>query len=456
VSRFASVLCSGLLALGAGCDAGGTTEPPPAPLIDQELRQRIQAAGVIPVGAMPGQNQALADLGQALMFDPILSGNRDIACATCHNPLTHGGDGLSLAIGTGGTGLGTSRTLGAGRSFVPRRAPSLLNKGLGFSYFFWDARLQRFGAFGGPGVRPSPVPEFPPGVSDILTAQAMLPVLNRTEMRGEPGDRDVFGNPNELAGIPDSQYTRVWAAVMTRLLAIPEYVARFNAAFPATPPGQLGFQHAAAAIAAFQKQAFTRTRSPFDRYLDRDDAALTTQQKQGALLFFGKARCSQCHAGPFLGGQSFANVGAPQVGPGTGSGAPLDFGVGDVFGASSYQFAFRVAPLRNVELTPPYFHSGAYPTLEAVVKHYNDVPKALRGFDVTQLAPALRESFHGDEATITAILETLDFRLRTPLDLTTAEQQSLVTFLKALTDPTAVDLSALIPARVPSGLPVPR
>src|ERR1051325_11592316 len=152
MSRFASVLCSGLLALGAGCDAGGTTEPPPAPPIDQELRQRIQAAGVIPVGAMPAQTQAIADLGQALMFDPILSGNRDIACATCHHPTTHLADGRSLSIGTGGSGLGPARTLGPGRQFVPRNAPSLLNDGLGLFYLFWDGRLSNVlvGSFNGP------------------------------------------------------------------------------------------------------------------------------------------------------------------------------------------------------------------------------------------------------------------------------------------------------------------
>src|ERR1044071_10261481 len=99
MSRFASVLWPGLVVLAAGCgDGNGTTEPPPAPSIDEQLRQRIQGAGVIPVGAMPAQNPAQAELGQALFFDPLLSGNRDIACATCHNPLTHGGDGLSLAI----------------------------------------------------------------------------------------------------------------------------------------------------------------------------------------------------------------------------------------------------------------------------------------------------------------------------------------------------------------------
>ena len=129
--------------------------------------------------------------------------------------------------------------------------------------------------------------------------------------------------------------------------------------------------------------------------------------------------------------------------------------MGDVFGQSPYRFAFRVAPLRNVELTAPYMHNGAFPTLEAVVRHYNDATKDLRGYDVTLLPPALRASYHGDDLTIGAILGRLDFRLKTPLDLTDGEQASLVAFLKSLTDPAAADLRSIIPSRVPSGLPVP-
>src|SRR5439155_24300380 len=106
---------------------------------------------------------------------------------------------------------------------------------------------------------------------------------------------------------------------MRRLLAIPEYVSKFNAAFPQTSAGELGFQHAATAIAAFETQALTRTNSPFDRYLLHDDAALTSEQKRGALLFFGdKARCASCHGGPLRGGGDFANAAVPQPGPGTG------------------------------------------------------------------------------------------------------------------------------------------
>ena len=455
MTRTVGTLCFGLLALAAGCDGLTPPEALPPP-VDTQLRQTLSRWGAIPIGPMPAQDPALVTLGQALMFDKVLSGNRDIACATCHLPTQHAADGLSLSIGTGGTGLGPSRTLGPGREFVPRSAPSLLNAGLGLPYLFWDGRISGFGPFveGGPGQFSTPAGSLLPPVPNILAAQALFPVVNRREMRGEAGDRDVFGNPNELAQLGDSQFVEIWQAVMRRLVAIPEYVAMFSAAFPGTPTGQLGFQHAATAIAAFQMQALTKTDSPFDRYLNRDDAALTVEQKRGALLFFGKAQCSSCHSGPFLGGQGFANAGVPQLGPGTGNEAPLDLGRGGVKDNEFYRFAFRIAPLRNVELTAPYMHDGAFPTLEAVLRHYNDVPLELRAYDVSQLAPVLRDTYHGSEATIAAVLETLDFRLRVPLKLTEDELRDLSLFLKSLTDPSVRDLSSLVPARVPSGLAV--
>ena len=450
MTRFVEMLGVALLLLGTACERSDTVA---GPSLDAALRQDMSAWGVMPIGPMPAQDPALVDLGRALMFDPILSGNRDIACATCHHPGTHEGDGLSLAIGTGGSGLGTGRTLGPGRQFVIRNAPSLLNDGLGLFYLFWDGRLSN--GLAGP---PQPLARVSvvPGVSDLLAAQAMLPVVNRREMRGEPGDRDVFGAPNELAQFGDSDSTAIRLAIVRRLLAIPEYVAKFTAAFPGTSAGELRFEHAATALAAFQMQALTKTDSPFDRYLNYDDAALTTQQKRGGRLFFGKARCSTCHNGPLLGGNGFANAGVPQLGPGSPTTPPLDRGRADLPNQGFYEFAFRVAPLRNVELTAPYMHDGVFPTLEAVVRHYNDVPLALQTYDPSQLQPALRATYHGDAATTDSVLRALDFRLQTPLHLTDDELADLVAFLKSLTDPSARDLSALVPTAVPSGLPVPR
>jgi hypothetical protein len=79
----------------------------------------------------------------------------------------------------------------------------------------------------------------------------------------------------------------------------------------------------------------------------------------------------------------------------------------------------------------------------------------LQEYDVTQIAPALRDAYHGDNATIDAVLSNLDFRLRRPsLNLSDTQQGQLVAFLKSLTDPAARDLLSVVPARVPSGLPV--
>ncbi|HEY7233703.1 MAG TPA: cytochrome c peroxidase, partial [Gemmatimonadaceae bacterium] len=286
-------------------------------------------------------------------------------------------------------------------------------------------------------------------------AQAMFPVTNRNEMRGEVGDRDVFGNPNELAAYDTADFAGMWSGVMKRVLAIDTYVAKFNAAFPSVPVVSLGFQHAADAIAAFETAAFTFTSSPFDRYLARDDNALTTDAKQGALLFFGKARCSTCHFGALLGGQSFAGAAVPQLGPGVGNDAPLDGGQVPLGTGVFQRFQFRVPSLRNVELTPPYMHDGAFATLEAVVRHYNNAEQTLRTYDVSQLDPRLQSQYHGDAATIDAILTATAPQVRQPLGLTDVEVGQLVAFLKSLTDPAARNLSGIIPASVPSGLPVP-
>src|SRR5881394_4483965 len=201
-------LCLAALVLAAACE----DTPPDATFpvtIDAELRRAIGPWGVVPILPPAAQNPAQVELGRALMFDKILSGNRDVSCATCHEPALHMGDGLPLAVGTGGAGVGASRTLGPGRTFVPRNAPTLLNSGLGLQYVFWDGRLSRFGP---------PVPDVntPLDQSNVLRAQAMLPVFNRREMRGEVGDTDVFGNPNELAQISDDQPAQVWQAIMQR------------------------------------------------------------------------------------------------------------------------------------------------------------------------------------------------------------------------------------------------
>src|SRR4029077_16066294 len=162
--------------------------------LDEQVRASVSGWGVVPILPVNAQDPALVDLGKSLFFDKILSGNRDVSCATCHSPLASSGDELSPAVGTGAILPGNPRKLGAGRQFTPRNAPSLFNSALGMFYIFWDGRLSEQL---GPGrfQTPSDI-TLPSGVSGLLAAQAMIPVTNRVEMRGEIGDRDVLGNPN--------------------------------------------------------------------------------------------------------------------------------------------------------------------------------------------------------------------------------------------------------------------
>ena len=171
---FWAPVLAGVVACGAPDIPSG---PPAVADLDLALRDSIARWGPIPIGAVPQQDPALVALGRALVFDKILSGNRDVSCATCHQPSLHGGDGLSLSVGTGSTGIGASRAPGAGRQFIPRNAPSLLNQGLRSPYVFWDGRVSNLCGGSCAGGFDTPAKNsLPGGITNILAAQAMFPV----------------------------------------------------------------------------------------------------------------------------------------------------------------------------------------------------------------------------------------------------------------------------------------
>jgi len=420
--------------------------------LDEALNLIIKSYELKSYQRVVTKDTAKVKLGRMLFFDKVLSGNRDISCATCHHPGLKSGDNLPLAIGVGGNGLGETRTMGEGRDRIPRNSPEIFNRGAReWHTMFWDGRVSK--RPGNEFLTPADE-KLPEGLENVLAAQAMFPVTSRDEMRGDIGDLDIFGAKNELALISNAAPQSVWGALMRRILEFPEYRSLFKEAYPDIPLEKLGFQHAANAIAAFEIDAFTFTESPWDRYLNGNLTALNDASKRGALLFYGKANCAQCHSGNLFTDQVFHNLGIPQFGPGKDNAAPLDAGRYAETGNPEDKFAFRTPPLRNVGITGPWMHNGAYVNLEDAIRHHFHPQKSLLEYDLEQLEPSLRASYKNDESVINKVLYSLDPRLQTPKDFKDDEIKDLVAFMEALTDSRALNLNSLIPKSVPSGLPI--
>lgn len=402
---------------------------------------------------------AQAKLGQLLFYDPILSGNRNIACSTCHHPDLGTGDGLSLGIGEGGVGLGPERTAGTGddriRKRIPRNAPGLWNLGAkGLHTIFHDGRLSVADTYEN-GFN-SPAEEWlPEGLDNLLAAQAIFPLVAQFEMAGNPRE-------NEVAGAIHQRMDYAWPIIADRVLHIPAYAEGFAGAYGhITKPKDITIADIANALSAFMIWEWTSTDSPFDAYLAGDEAALNAEQKQGLELFYGKARCSTCHSGPLMTDQKFHALGLPPFGPGrTRRFDPMVRDVGRMGESDALEdaYAFKTPMLRNVALTAPYGHNGAYPTLEGIVRHHLEPFKSL-------------DSWTPDMAALPSApwLETIDFmvwqdsremaRHRTAIQiernpLTDTEVAQIVAFLHALTGETANTGRLGVPKSVPSGLPV--
>lgn len=186
----------------------------------------------------------------------------------------------------------------------PRNSPSVFNAALLTSQF-WDGRAKD------------------------VEEQAKGPILNPSEM----------ASTEEL--------------VIERLKSIPEYVEFFKKAFPGEED-PVTYNNVAKAIAAFERTLMTQSR--FDFYLSGKKDAITPSEVSGLTMFVAKG-CVNCHNGVGVGGNSFQKFDYGE-----------DYGRFNVTGQDSDKKVFRVASLRNVELTYPYFHDGKVATLEEAVK----------------------------------------------------------------------------------------
>jgi cytochrome c peroxidase len=444
-SVFGLVACSDRMTEAPIAPAAAGFDLAGANLLTPELIRELAAGrGIVPLPPAPVVRPALAKLGQALAFDKILSGNRDISCMTCHLPAFATGDGKSLSVGQGGTGLGPTREPPA-TGYIPRNAPPLFNLHA-MKHLFWDGRVEvdAQGGFHTPAgaqltADMTKVFEF-----GALSAQPMFPPTNRFEMR-------AFGTSNELAALDDNNLTGIWAGIMTRLGQIDAYRKMFEAAYPGTRFDDMTFAHAANAIAGFIVDQFTFNNSPWDQFLAGNDNALSRLQLAGAQTFL-TLKCSVCHNGATFSDEQFHDVAVAQIGPGEGDGASGhdDFGRMRVTANAADQYRFRTTPLRNVELTGPYGHDGAIITLRGFIEHYSQSDLKLLAYDPTQLELALQGTVQPNQS---AILLQRD-PLLSGVVLSSTMVDQLMNFMNALTDPAVRNLLHSIPKSVPSGLPI--
>ncbi len=250
-------------------------------------------------------------LGRRLFYDPILSADSSMSCASCHLQQLAFSDGKARSEGVVGL---------EGR----RSAPSLANIGYAHTGLFWDGR------------------------SPSLEEQSLHPVRDAAEMAFD------------------------WHSAAQRLRHHPLYVTWFKKAFGLRRPSEIDSTEVGKALAQFQRTLISKD-ALFDRVL-RGEAAFSTREKRGWTIFFDASplvpasECNHCHVDPLFTDLTYQNNGIQQV-PSLDS-FP-DAGRGEISKNRFDNGKFRVPTLRNIFTTAPYMHDGRFQTLEEVLDHYN-------------------------------------------------------------------------------------
>jgi len=257
--------------------------------------------------------EAGVELGRFLFFDPILSADGTMSCATCHDPKAAFTDRQKVSEGIDGIeGV--------------RSAMSLVDLAYNNRGLFWDGSVK------------------------TLEEQALIPVEDPIELHD------------------------TWPNVVNKLKAHESYPSRFRKAFGIENKSGITKELAAKAIAQFERILISSGNSKFDRVVLRREEFFEDEELNGYDMFFDispelpDAECGHCHNAPYMTTSEFFNNGIQSVN------SLEDFpdkGLGAVTGILQDNGKFRAPSLRNIELTAPYMHDGRFETLEEVIDHYN-------------------------------------------------------------------------------------
>lgn len=448
-----------LVIVFTGCESSETET-------DNTLKNLIQSyhlsGNALEGKVIPNISDETTQLGMRLFFSKSLGGDRDSACVSCHHPLLGAGDNLSLPIGVGAEnpdllGIGrlhssASPHYDAGPT-VARNAPTTFNLAGWNKVLFHDGRIETVSN----GIRTpdSPLHTADPLAGDTLTvAQSRFPLTSPEEMKGfkhnDKNNQEIreyiasrIGNYGLGAGeLAESDY----------------WLAQFRTAFQSPNASKeilITEQNIALLLGEYElSQAFTNT--PWRRYIEGNNNAISKEAKEGAVLFYtsiaeGGANCVGCHSGDLFSDEGFHNIAMPQIGRGKGDGSngSADFGRFRETGLLDDKYAFRTPSLLNVEVTGPWNHSGSYTTLESVVKHHLNPSLALHNYSASQLTQTGIQNLDKIQTNTQPALEKLlsdrNFNkdVIQDVELTQIQINQIIDFLYTLTDPCVKDKSCI-------------
>lgn len=262
------------------------------------------------------QETAKAELGRLLFYDPVISGNAERSCASCHNPNKFFTDGQARATGFDAV---------AGKL---RNTPTLLNAALQSSQFYDNSVA-------------------------TLEDQAAAVTLNKSELHG---------NFEETG---------------RRLVRSKEYVLMFLKAFP-NENGKINARNILMSLAAYERSLLSFD-SRLDKYIRGEkDIAISKSERNGFNIFMGKGLCGTCHFAPLFNGtvpphyvkSEMENLGVPVMYDTANLVADPDLGRYNVTGREGKKGMFKTPSVRFSAHTAPYFHNGSYKTLDQVIDFY--------------------------------------------------------------------------------------
>jgi cytochrome c peroxidase len=396
---------------------------------ERAMLRSLSLSSLAPLAPDPSnrysEDSAAARLGQRLFFDARLSGNGKVSCASCHVPRQDFQDGRPLGVGVGTAGRRTMPVAGTAHS----------------PWQFWDGRAdsqwsQALGPLESPAEHGGDRVQYAHVIATEYRA-AYEAVFGKVP--------DTRGLPEHAGPVPDSARAQSWARIApVRQQEISRMYANIGKA-----------------IAAYERR-LELAPARFDRFVDAElagrphtaESAFSDEERAGLRLFIGKANCATCHNGALLTDNHFHNTGVPQAALGLQNDSGRAAGARGVVAAefnclSRYSDAkpeqcdelrfavtegpelvraFKTPSLRNVVARAPYMHAGQFPSLSAVLTHYNAAAAAPAGKSELKPLHLSQTELHQIEA----FLHTLSSPLAGSAELLSAPSEQHLTSRQAV------------------------